>query len=149
MADKHYSLGVIALATCYSVPLDDLPLYINGCSGRMSWFYRIAFGRAPSCEDCCDMHDLRYTLGDKAGTRKDADKELRLCAARAGKGVPGWLEDWRDKAQNSAGLFTRAKYRAGGLLFAWLPGARQKWRGIRAWGMYAAVRAFGRSHWAG
>lgn len=117
---KTYSPDVIALAAAHGIPESELPLHINGCSGGLSWVYRLAFGRDISCEDCCDMHDLLYTLGKKAGTRKQADQQLRDCARKAGNFPPGVI----------------------GVV-------RKIWRWARAWAMYAAVRICGAKYWEG
>ena len=119
---KLYSPEVLALALENGIPESDLELIINGCSGGFSWAYRLMFGRAPSCEGCCDLHDLRYQLGGGAAERKAADVELHDCARASGNFPPGFK------------------------------GAMRKlWRACRAWVMYCAVRVFGGSkkHWAG
>lgn len=137
MACEQFSLGVVSRAARYGIEYGELPLIINGCSGGMSWAYRLALGRKPSCEDCCNMHDLLYAIGSAAGTRKAADQELLWCAMRMGKAVPGWLER------------LRAGFPKIAFCFGWVPPLRQRWRRLRAWAMYAAVRLFGKSHWAG
>lgn len=113
-----YGPEVIALAAKNGIAVEELPLIINGCSGGFSVAYFLFFGRKPSCEDCCNMHDLRYQLGGSAADRKQADKELRKCAANAGNFPAGWQG-----------------------------AARFLWRGFRAWVMYAAVRLFGGRYW--
>ena len=113
-----YSAEIIALAAENGIAADELPLIINGCSGGFSNAYFLVFGRKPSCEDCCNMHDLQYQLGGNRAERKRADVELRECAARAGSFPAGW------------------------------PGrVRRIWRVFRAWVMYAAVRLFGGRYW--
>lgn len=115
---KEYSPAVLALAEENGIPAGDLPIIINGCSGGFSKFYRLAFSRMPSCESCCDLHDLHYQLGGSRAARKAADVELRKCAMQAG------------------------------LFPAGISGkARRVWRWLRAWIMYGAVRAFGRRYW--
>lgn len=116
--DKKYAPDFHALAAKHNIPESDFPLYTNGCSGGLSWAYRLAFGRDISCEHCCDMHDLLYTLGGLEGTRKEADQQLRDCARKAGSFPGGWK-----------GICRKAV------------------RWARAWAMYAAVRACGGSHW--
>lgn len=79
-----YSAAVLALAADNGIAVCELPLIINGCSGGLSWVYALA-GRRISCEHCCDAHDLRYQLGGTWRQRRQADRELRKCAA-----VGGW-----------------------------------------------------------
>lgn len=116
---KVYSPPVLAMAAANGIAEDELPLIINGCSGGLSWVYGLV-GREISCIDCCDMHDLQYQLGGTAIARREADKELRACAACAGHFPPGW------------------KGRV-----------RRVWRRCRAQIMYVAVRLFGGRYWAG
>ena len=113
-----YAPEVLALAEENGIPAEDLPLIINGCSGGFSMAYRLAMGRAPSCEACCNMHDLRYQLGGTGEERKAADRALRDCAAKAGSFPDGWRGD-----------------------------ARRIWRKIRADVLYVTVRVFGRWYW--
>lgn len=82
---KQYSAAVLAYASECGIDRDELPLIINGCSGGLSLVYALA-GRRISCEDCCDLHDLRYQVGGDAADRLAADRELRECAGSAG----GW-----------------------------------------------------------
>ena len=109
---------VYDLAFKHKVNQTDLPFIVNGCSGYLSLFYRVAFGKTISCESCCHTHDFLYHIGLKEGSRKAADKELRECAATAGS-FPTSLK----------GV------------------ARRVWRFIRAWIMYVCLRLFGRPHW--
>ena len=132
---RAYSDKVLALAALHKIPASDLPLIINGCSGGFSRFYWLAFGRAASCEHCCDLHDLRYQLGGDAANRAKADAELRRCAIESGKPVPGWLSAMRGQFPKTA------------LLFIWLPLLRRIFRWLRAWAMFGAVRAFGKRYW--
>ena len=115
---KLYSKEVLGLADKHSINHEDLPIIINGCSGGLSWIYKLALGQEPSCEQCCNAHDLRYFVGKAEGTRKEADQKLRDSSRTVGKFPSGWK-----------GTF------------------RKVWRWFRAWVMYIAVRLFGRSHW--
>lgn len=121
-AQLAYEPDVLQLAAKNGIPEADLPMIINGCSGGFSWAYRLMFGRAPSCEKCCDLHDLHYQLGGEAAERKAADRELLECARYAGKFPPGLISI-----------------------------CRKAWRSLRAWVMYFAVRFCGGSkrYWAG
>ena len=76
-------------------------------------------GRKISCHRACVAHDFLYEWGGDAADRKRADRLLRLAAAGSGR-----FEGWRAPL-------------------------RRRWRGARAWIMYAAVRLFGKSHWNG
>lgn len=114
---KTFSPEVIAYAASKGIDEDELPLIIDGCSGGLSWLYNIG-GKTISCEDCCNCHDIDYQLGGTEEERKDADKRLRDCSARAGS------------FNGLKGQFLKA------------------WRWTRAWIMYAAVRLFAKSHWA-
>ena len=129
--NKQYSPAVLGLAERNGVGVEELPAIINGCSGGFSKFYWLAFNRACSCEVWCELHDLRYYIGGDKAARLYADKELRRGAKNAGKPVPGWLAAMRLQFPKTA------------LLFCWVPAVRKAWRWLRAWAMYAAVRAFG------
>ena len=115
---KIYAPEVYRLAMTHGVPLIDLPMIINGCSGGLSWIYRVGFGKTVSCEDCCDYHDLLYYLGPREGTRKAADSGLRECAKHAGSFPVNWKGTMR-----------------------------RVWRHIRAWIMYGLLRILGRINW--
>lgn len=111
--------------------LDAKAHLMNGCSGGLSRFYRLLLGRDISCRYCCDEHDLAYREGGGGRERRLADRRLQRCAARAGKRVPGWLERLRERHPLPARLL------------GWLPYARQGWRWLRSWLIYAAVRLAG------
>ena len=88
---NHYSPAVLALAAANGIDIDELPGIIDGCSGGLSWIYVLA-GRRISCEHCCDLHDLRYQLGGAPAQRREADRELRDCAAVGGwRTVRAWV----------------------------------------------------------
>ena len=118
MPVKHYAPDLVDFAMHCGIREGDLPLIVNGCSGGLSWVYRLTFGRDISCESCCDWHDLLYFLGGTASDRKRADQRLRTCARHAGHFPPGLTGS-----------------------------ARRVWRWLRSWLMYLAVRLFGRRYW--
>ena len=113
-----YSDETYAMALRHKISFANLPMIINGCSGGLSWLYRVGFGKTISCEPCCETHDLWYHIGPNEGTRKAADVKLRECARKAGSFPAGWK-----------GI------------------ARRVWRFIRAWTMYGIIRLVGRLHW--
>ena len=133
---RDYAPAVLDFAAANGIPAEDLPLIINGCSGGFSRAYHLVFGRAVSCEWCCDLHDLQYQIGGDKAERKAADRELRRCAVNAGKPIPGWLEDIREKRPRRAALF------------ALVPPLRKAGRFCRAWVMYAAIRLLGGRYWS-
>lgn len=117
--DKIYSKEVLDLADKHGISHEDLPIIIDGCSGGLSWIYKLALGQAPSCEQCCNAHDLRYFIGKVEGTRKQADQKLRDSSKAIGYFPDGWKGT-----------------------------VRKVWRWFRAWVMYIAVRLFGKNHWS-
>lgn len=66
-------------------PEANLPLICDGCSGGLSWLYALG-GKAVSCEECCNRHDIDYQLGGTRQDRADADARLYQCASQPG----GW-----------------------------------------------------------
>ncbi len=114
-----YSRVVLEYATLRGIayPELNLPLIVDGCSGRLSWLYMLS-GRVISCHDCCVMHDIDYYLGGSSTDRKIADYNLRACACNAGCSYPG-----------VHGFLVR------------------RWRIFRAWFMWGMVRIFGRMYW--
>lgn len=54
-------------------------LVTNGCSGGVSWAWKLLTGKAPGWEYCCDMHDLAYVQGGPREWRSWADAILRDC----------------------------------------------------------------------
>lgn len=63
----------------------------NGCSGGVSWFYRVFLGAPPRWEYCCDEHDFAYEEGGAPADRALADRRLRSCIYEAGYPVRAWL----------------------------------------------------------
>lgn len=108
---------------------------VDGCSGGLSSFYKKMFGKDISCRYCCDEHDVAYYEGGSGPDRRLADKRLQQCAARAGKDVPGWLEELRKKKSWLARMFF------------YLPFLRRAWRWLRSWIIYTAVRLAGWYFW--
>lgn len=106
----------------------------DGLSGGVSWLYGLR-GKLISCHWAGVAHDCLYERGGSPAERKLADILFRIACARSGSRVPGWLEKMRREFPKTA------------LLFCWVPPLRRTWRWARSWIMYAAVRAFGKSHW--
>ncbi len=61
-----YSAETIAYAAGKGIAEDELPLIIDGCSGGISWIYAIG-GKAISCQECCNRHDIDYQFGAAGG----------------------------------------------------------------------------------
>ncbi len=80
-----YDAQTITYAACKGIAEDELPLIIDGCSGGISWIYAIG-GKAISCQEYCNRHDIDYELGGTDDDRRAADDRLRECAGKAG----GW-----------------------------------------------------------
>jgi hypothetical protein len=102
------------------------PFESDGCSGFMSYLWRLFFRRAPPWEDGCLEHDRAYWQGGELGLRLQADS--RLMQHVAAKGHPYWA--WL--------MF--AGVRLGGVWWLPFPGVRRiggRWRfkfdGVR-WG---------------
>lgn len=89
----------------------------DGCSGGLSRFHNLLFGKDIACVYCCDEHDLAYYEGGSGQDRKLADIRLRQCVCASGE--------------------------FGGLTAP----LRRAWRVCLGWVMYLAVRLFGESHW--
>lgn len=51
----------------------------DGCSGGVSWFYKLIMRKDPPMECCCDAHDQVYAIGGSARDRWVADYQLFLC----------------------------------------------------------------------
>jgi hypothetical protein len=64
------------------------PFTTDGCSGFMSFVWRLVFRKSPPWEGCCLAHDQAYWQGGPTELRLAADKDLRRCVA--GKGHPYW-----------------------------------------------------------
>ena len=65
----------------------------NGCSGGISFFWRVVTGQPPKFEYCCDEHDTFYIQGGSEADRAFADGLLRDCLRRdlAGRGQGQWI----------------------------------------------------------
>lgn len=56
----------------------------NGCTGGISKLWRLATGRRPPFEPCCNEHDLFYDEGGGSEDRRWADERMRDCISAAG-----------------------------------------------------------------
>lgn len=56
----------------------------DGCSGGISRIWRLAAGKRPTFEWCCDEHDLAYDEGGGPEDRRLADQRFRDCVAESG-----------------------------------------------------------------
>ncbi len=66
----------------------DYPFTTDGCSGGLSFAWRLLFGTATPWEDCCIEHDRLYWCGGTAAERRAADRALLKCVRN--NGHPGW-----------------------------------------------------------
>lgn len=89
---------MLALAANEGSMESDLPLIINGCSDELFGASHLSLGSKISCMEYCDLHDLRYFIGDDANAQRQADMELRKCANSAGKTLPEWLAIMRKES---------------------------------------------------
>ncbi len=64
------------------------PFTTDGCSGFLSFNWRLLFGVAPPWEGCCLTHDRAYHQGGPVALRLKADTELMRCVAA--NGHPYW-----------------------------------------------------------
>lgn len=118
---NYQEIQATALEKCGIIYLVDVDLadyapYSDGCSGGVSTAYALLLRQTISCHKACVTHDWLYEYGGNSADRKRADKLLRLCAAKSG---------------SVTGRFAPVK---------------KAWRWIRAWGMWVAVRLFGKNH---
>ncbi len=60
------------------------PFTTDGCSGGMSWGWRLLFRRPPPWEGECIEHDHAYWLGGNRRLRLEADRILAGAVARCG-----------------------------------------------------------------
>lgn len=56
----------------------------DGCSGGLSYLWRLFYKKDTPWESCCDKHDRPYFLGGTSKERLNADKELKQCVANTG-----------------------------------------------------------------
>lgn len=85
------------------------PFTTDGCSGGMSWFWRLVFRHPPPWEGACIEHDKRYWEGGTANDRQQADLDLEEAVIAKGYphlaavmyyairigGHPWWPFSWR------------------------------------------------------
>jgi len=73
------------------MPISDQPpkpFVTDGCSGFLSFAWRMLFGAAPPWEGCCIEHDRAYWRGGEKRLRLEADSKLMQCVAA--NGHPWW-----------------------------------------------------------
>lgn len=68
----------------------DFPFASDGCSGGMSWLWRLVARRDPPWNGLCVDHDLAYWQGGSADDRRQADHALWDGVAR--NGHPIWAD---------------------------------------------------------
>ena len=71
-----------------SFGLMDKPFTTDGCSGFMSFFWRVFLRKRPPWEGCCIEHDKAYWQGGPKSLRLQADIEVLRCVAN--QGYPYW-----------------------------------------------------------
>jgi len=79
------------------------PFVSDGCSGGMSFFFRLVTGRPPAWERCCYCHDRAYWRGGSADTRARADRRLFRCVLRTGH--PEWAAAMLVAVKAAGGMF--------------------------------------------
>lgn len=52
------------------------PFTSDGCSGGMSFAWRLVFRKPPPWEACCFIHDIAYWKGGTKEERRKADERL-------------------------------------------------------------------------
>ena len=62
----------------------------DGCSGFLSFTWRMLFRKGPPWEHCCEDHDRAYWKGGEKSLRLKADIELMRCVAA--NGHPYWAK---------------------------------------------------------
>lgn len=67
------------------------PFTTDGCSGGMSYIWKLLFKTKTPWEDCCVDHDKPYHTGGTKEERKTADKKLCECVTEKGYKVLGWI----------------------------------------------------------
>jgi hypothetical protein len=66
----------------------DYPFTTDGCSGGLSFTWRLLFRSETPWEECCVDHDRLYWRGGTAAERRAADRAVRACVRE--KGHPVW-----------------------------------------------------------
>lgn len=56
--------------------------YKDGCSGGMSFFWKLFSGKPTPWESCCDEHDRAYERGGSPNERAKADFKLFACVSQ-------------------------------------------------------------------
>ena len=69
----------------------DYPFTTDGCSGGLSFAWRLLFGSVTPWEDCCIEHDRVYWRGGTAASRRAADRALLACVRKKGYPAVGIL----------------------------------------------------------
>lgn len=64
--------------------MPDYPFRSDGCSGGMTWLYRVLFKRNPPWNGCCVEHDRAYHKGGTKHERAWADTGLLIAVAQKG-----------------------------------------------------------------
>ena len=64
------------------------PFTTDGCSGFMSFSWRLVLRQPPPWEGCCLTHDRAYWQGGANELRLQADNELKRCVTA--NGHPHW-----------------------------------------------------------
>jgi hypothetical protein len=62
----------------------DWPFTTDGCSGGMTWAWRVIARRDPPWEGACVKHDRAYWAGGSALQRRSADRLLMERVTRSG-----------------------------------------------------------------
>jgi hypothetical protein len=81
------------------------PFTTDGCSGFMSFAWRLFLRKPPPWEGCCIEHDRAYWRGGEKSLRRQVDLKLKQCVAD--QGHPYWA------------MLIYFGVRVGG--FSWLP----------------------------
>lgn len=66
----------------------DYPFTTDGCSGGLSFAWRLLFRMPPPWEKCCVAHDRVYWRGGTAAERRAADRAFLACVRK--KRHPVW-----------------------------------------------------------
>jgi len=64
------------------------PFVTDGCSGGLSWAWKLVFKKETPWEGCCVVHDFAYWKGGGWDKKYRADKKLMKCVWK--KGHPFW-----------------------------------------------------------
>ena len=90
----------------------------DGCSARISWLYRKLFGKQPSFEYGCLLHDVLYEHGGGYSAKMAADVLLHDYMAACGHGKKHIFRLWYSIR---AKLFFWAVIKGADLHFNWRP----------------------------